>query len=339
MITIRRRWHLWRRSEAQSSRDRPRLSRSAPTPVNFQSLVEQSVDMICQVRLMPGGRMRYEYVSPSAIEIVGWTAEEMEDLTHNVLYPATSLAVIRQAGKQLAAGAPSTVVTVEAIRKDGRRIWVENRVRTLKQDSHGNRTVVVCMRDITERKLMQDQLASLVLVDALTGVGNRRAFDAALDREWQRAIERQSALSLMLIDVDFFKKINDTYGHQVGDECIRLVAQKLCRLLERAEAFVARYGGDEMAVLLPGIDKTEASDLGTGLCREIAADALLPTGHTPTAQHLTISCGVSTATGGSDSLPQRHTAQMPAGLIAAADRALYDAKCLGRNRAAVADLA
>ena len=312
---------------------------SGPPPVNFQKLVEQSVDMICQVRQMAGGRMRYEYVSPSAIEIVGWTAEEMKDLTHSVLYPATSLAVIREAGKRLIAGAPSTVVTVEAIRKDGRRIWVENRVRTLNDDGQGNRTVVVCMRDITERKLMQDQLASLVLVDALTGVGNRRAFDAALDREWQRAVERHSALSLMLIDVDFFKKINDTYGHQVGDECIRLVAQKLCQLLERSKAFVARYGGDELAVLLPGIDKSEASDLGNGLCREIAADTLLPTGDIPTAQRLTISCGVSTATGGSDSPPRRHTTQMPAGLIAAADRALYDAKCLGRNRAAVADLA
>ncbi len=301
--------------------------------VDFQTLVEQSVDMICQVEQRAGGQMQYDYVSPSALEVVGWTAEEMKTIKHSTIYPPASLAVIGEAGQRLAAGAPSTVVTVEAIRKDGRRIWVENRVRTLEQDGHGNRTVVVCMRDITERKLLQDQLASLVLVDALTGVGNRRAFDATLDREWHQAKERQSALSLMLIDVDFFKKINDTHGHQIGDECIRLVAQKLCQLLDRPEAFVARYGGDELAVLLPGIDKREAHNLGNGLCRGIAAAALLPLGKTQDAQRVTISCGVSAVLGQRD----LDVVQVPAGLVAAADRALYTAKCLGRNRAAVAD--
>ena len=104
-------------------------------------------------------------------------------------------------------------------------------------------------------------------MDALTGVGNRRAFDVALNREWQHALARQSALSLLLIDVDFFKQINDTHGHQIGDECIRLVAQKVGEILARPEAFVARYGGDELAVLLPGIDAREAHDLGSALCQ------------------------------------------------------------------------
>ena len=331
---LRAKWRPWGRRKRQSVRGCSRSDTLRPAAVNFQALVEQSVDMICQVKQMAGGHMQYEYVSPSAVEVVGWTAEEMKALTHSALYPPASLAVIKEAGQQLVAGAPSTVVTVEAIRKDGRRIWVENRVRTLMEDGYGSRTVVVCMRDITDRKLLQDQLASLVLVDALTGVGNRRAFDATLDREWQHARERQSALSLLLIDVDFFKKINDTHGHQVGDQCIRLVAQKLCQLLDRPEAFVARYGGDELAVLLPGVDKYKAHDLGNGLCRGIEAAALLPKGDARNAQRVTISCGVSAVLGQRD----LDVIQMPAGLIAAADRALYTAKCLGRNRAAVADL-
>ena len=308
-------------------------------PVDFQALVEQSVDIICQVTQTVNGSLEYTYVSPSAMEILGWTAEEMKFVTHSMLYPPASLAIIREAGRRLDAGAPKTVVTVEAIRKDGRHIWLENRVRTLSVDSLGRRTVVVCMRDITDRKLMQDQLASLVLVDALTGVGNRRAFDAALAREWQHALERQSALSLLLIDVDFFKQINDTHGHQVGDECIRLVAQKVGQLLNRPEAFVARYGGDELAVLLPGIDAMEAHDLGTRLCCGIATAKLVPTGETPGNKPLTISCGASTAMGQKDGLPPQFAAQMPAGLIAAADRALYTAKYMGRNQAAVAELA
>ena len=324
--------------EEQHAPDRASSGQPVSISVNFQALVEQSVDMICQVKQRRDGSMQYDYVSPSAVEIVGWTADEMKAVTHNMLYPPASLAIIREAGSRLDAGAPSTVVTVEAVRKDGRHIWLENRVRTLAVDSLGQRTVVVCIRDITDRKLMQDQLASLVLVDALTGVGNRRAFDTALDREWQHALARQSALSLLLIDVDFFKQINDTHGHQTGDECIRLVAQKVCQLLSRPEAFVARYGGDELAVLLPGIDAREAHDLGNRLCRGIATAALVPASDTVGAKSLTISCGASTAVGHKDSIRRGSIAEMPAGLIAAADRALYTAKYLGRNRAAVAEV-
>ena len=307
--------------------------------VSFRALVEQSVDMICQVKQFADGSMHYAYVSPSAVEIVGWTAEEMKDVTHSMLYPPASLALILEARKRLDAGALSTVVTVEAVRKDGRHIWLENRVRTLTVDDSGQRTVVVCMRDITERKLMQDQLASLVLVDALTGVGNRRAFDVALNREWQHALARQSALSLLLIDVDFFKQINDTHGHQIGDECIRLVAQKVGEILARPEAFVARYGGDELAVLLPGIDAREAHDLGSALCQGIANATLIPASNVRRTRSLTISCGASTATVEKDGIRMSSLTAMPSGLIAAADRALYTAKYLGRNRVAAAELA
>ncbi len=301
-------------------------------PVNHQLLVEHSVDMICQVRQMSDGRMRYEYVSPSSAEIVGWTAEEMKSVTHAMIYPPASLSVIREAGRRLVAGSPTTVVTVEAIRKDGKRLWVENRVRILKDEGDGNRTVVVCMRDVTERKLLQDQLAELVLVDTLTGVGNRRAFDSAIDREWAQARDHRSPLSLMLIDVDRFKRINDTHGHQVGDECIRRVAKKVSLDLCGAGAIVARYGGDELAVLLPGLDEEKVHAVGQVLCRSIAAAELLPI-EIPLAGAVTISCGASTAHG------LIHSAvRMPTVLIAAADRALYTAKELGRNQAAIASL-
>ena len=329
------RWRQSKKKKGTTAGSRLPSLKSPFIPVNFQTLVEESVDVICQVRHGAGGVLEYVYVSPSSVEVVGWTEQEMKRGKHSMLYPPASMAIIRETRKRLDAGTSMTVVTVEAIRKDGRHIWLENRVRTLAEDTNGNRTVVVCMRDITERKLLQDQLANLVLVDALTGVGNRRAFDAALNREWERAVEQQAALSLMLIDVDFFKKINDTYGHQVGDDCIRLVAQKLCQLLDRPEAFIARYGGDELAVLLPGIDQTEAANLGSGFCRAIAAAALLPAGDAPNAPSITISCGVTTVRGQSDGSSKRDGRKMPAGLITAADRALYAAKCLGRNQAVV----
>ena len=286
-------------------------------------LVEQSVDVIFQVSHSDGQALHYDYVSPSVFEVLGWTVNEMKHVTHSMVYPPAALATIREAGVRLIAGAPSTVVTLEAIRKDGRHIWVENRVSMLKDKNGANKTVV-CMRDVTERKLLQDQLAQLVLVDALTGVGNRRAFDSALDREWKQAVDQKSALSLMLIDVDHFKQINDTYGHQVGDECIRRVAKKIAELLNRPEAFVARYGGDELAVLLPGISESHAREMGDGLCRGIAGAALLPLDGAFSAGRVTISCGASTALA-----PRDGSRRMPAGLIAAADRALYAAKSLG----------
>ncbi len=337
-VLQRARGRLWKRPARNSAQDCSGPPASCADAVDFRALVEQSVDMICQVRQTSGGHVKYVYVSPSSTEIVGWTPEEMKDGTHTMIYPPASLATIRDAGKQLVAGAASTVVTIQAIHKDGHAIWLENRVRKLTDDGNGNCMVVVCMRDATERKLLQDQLASLVLVDALTGVGNRRAFDSALDREWQQMVQRESALSLLLIDVDYFKQINDTYGHQVGDDCIRLVAQKISQLLNRPEAFVARYGGDEMAVLLPGIDESAASELGTALCRGVESSALLPIDTTVGARPLTISCGGSTATAKLYN-SRSAMARVPAELIAAADRALYTAKRQGRNQAAVAAFA
>ena len=258
----------------------------------------------------------------------------MKYVPHHVIYPPASLAVIREAGKQLTLGAASTVVTVEAIRKDGRHIWLENRVRVLEDRGSGDRAVVVCMRHITERKLLQDKLASLVLVDALTGVGNRRAFDAAIDREWKQVVEWNGSLSLLLIDIDNFKVINDAHGHQTGDECIRLVARRVQSLLRHSESFVGRYGGDELAVLLPGINERGARAVGSRLCRKIAAEALLPPREAGRTGQLTISCGASTAHG-----HVQQTFHTTASLIAAADRALYRAKSLGRNQAAFATLA
>ncbi len=335
---LRQRWLRGKkRTEGRLAPGRAPSRTFTSAPVNFQTLVEQSVDMIWQVKHLADGSMEYEYMSPSTAEVTGWTADEMRYVPPDMLYPPASLASIGEAGMQLAAGAASAMVTVEAIRKDGRHIWLENRVCTLKVDPDGSRTVVVCMRDVTDRKLLQDQLASLVLVDALTGVGNRRAFDSTLDREWQRALQRQSALSLLLIDVDHFKTINDRHGHQVGDECLRMVAQKVCQLLNRPETFVARYGGDELAVLLPGVDMTEARDLSDGLCRGIEASILLPADQR--CAQVTISCGASTVLGVPEGVVKRSLSYMPAALVAAADRALYSAKNLGRNRAAIAEVA
>lgn len=299
--------------------------------VKFRALVEQSVDMICQVRQIQGGPMLYEYVSPSSAEVLGWTAQEMRHVTHDMVYPPASMVVIREAGRRLVEGAPTTIVTVEAIRKDGRHIWLENRVRVLTDEGAGNRTVVVCMRDITERKLLEDKLAHLMMMDALTGIGNRRAFDAALEREWTRAGQTNSPLSLVMVDVDHFKKLNDTFGHQRGDQCLCRIAGEVNRLGQERRAFVARYGGEELAMLLPNIGSAQAESVARELCRRIKALNMSNPGPEQSSV-VTVSCGVATYYAGTRGAETLQATE----LLGEADRALYQAKKNGRNRAEIA---
>ena len=107
-------------------------------------------------------------------------------------------------------------------------------------------------RDITEIRRYWDMLESLSTTDGLTGISNRRRFDEFLEREWRRGMREHSELSLLLIDIDYFKEFNDRYGHLVGDDCLKQVAATLERTAERAGDLVARYGGEEFACVLPG---------------------------------------------------------------------------------------
>ncbi len=123
---------------------------------------------------------------------------------------------------------------------------------------------LIKLRDSDREK--SEELRRLSTTDPLTGIANRRAFEDALDQEWRRMMRHQTALSLLLIDVDYFKRFNDTYGHVAGDQCLRTVAQALARRARRAGEVVARYGGEEFAVLLPHIDIETARRLAELIC-------------------------------------------------------------------------
>ncbi|MBV8168621.1 MAG: GGDEF domain-containing protein [Alphaproteobacteria bacterium] len=169
------------------------------------------------------------------------------------------------------------------------------------------------------------ELRRLATADPLTGIANRRAFELAIDREWRRAARSDMPLSLLMIDVDFFKRFNDSQGHVAGDECLRRVAGALAGSLKRAGDLAARYGGEEFAVILPNTSAEEARSVGEALCRavddlRISHDASL------VASHVTISIGVASLMVRSEPKGQ------PSALIEAADRALYGAKHAGRHR-------
>jgi diguanylate cyclase (GGDEF)-like protein len=190
---------------------------------------------------------------------------------------------------------------------------------------YGLRSILSQVRQIEmEDELRSDRtaLAELALRDGLTGVGNRRAFEEALEREWRVALRTQQSISLLLVDIDFFKQYNDRYGHLAGDNCIREIAAALHAALQRPADTVARYGGEEFAVILPGTTSSGAREVATRVCK-LVRQLNIPHDSSPHGR-ATVSVGTSTVTPSEGVLPHE--------LIAASDRALYDAKNNGRNR-------
>ncbi|WP_051294170.1 diguanylate cyclase domain-containing protein [Pseudoduganella violaceinigra] len=174
---------------------------------------------------------------------------------------------------------------------------------------------------------LQAALASLDTLahkDGLTGLHNRRFFDEQFAVEVARHRRQGAALGVALVDVDHFKLYNDHYGHQLGDECLRSVAQALAACTRRPGELVARYGGEEFVVLLPNSCGDDVLRYGDWVCEHVAALKLAHAA-SPVAPQVTISIGLCSLAPGTDDLP--------ALLLEIADKALYEAKRAGRNRA------
>jgi diguanylate cyclase (GGDEF)-like protein len=172
-----------------------------------------------------------------------------------------------------------------------------------------------------------DRLRQLSFLDALTGLPNRRQFDQTLELEWNRALRNRRPLSLLLLDVDCFKALNDLRGHQAGDECLQKIAQALPASLRRAGELAARYGGEEFAAILPDVPLDDAASVAEAM-REAVRALELPHEASTVQSFVTISVGVATV--------QPNPANSPAQLLSAADQALYRAKRAGRNRVVTA---
>lgn len=186
---------------------------------------------------------------------------------------------------------------------------------------YGLRAVLTQLHGMSER----DRLAQLSQIDALTGLPNRRQFDEALRRELVRAQRGGQGLALLMIDIDHFKLLNDTLGHQTGDERLRDVAETLQACAARATDVVARYGGEEFAAILPGASPAEALDVAEAMRASVETLALAspaPDGR------VTVSIGAARLTEIDSDAGQR--------LIERADAALYDSKHAGRNRVTAA---
>lgn len=182
----------------------------------------------------------------------------------------------------------------------------------------------------TELTALNQRLEALSNSDALLGIANRRHFDIRLDAEWRRGLREQHPLSLLMIDVDHFKRYNDHYGHPAGDLCLQAVSRAVGAppALSRPADLLARYGGEELVVLLPDTPAAGAWVVA-GHIQDALARLQLPHAASPVAPVVTVSMGVATR------LP--HPGGTAAELLAAADSALYAAKAAGRNRCVAHD--
>lgn len=173
-----------------------------------------------------------------------------------------------------------------------------------------------------DMRALNRDLRHLATVDALTQLANRRRFDEGLDQEWKRARRSARSLALLICDIDFFKGYNDHYGHLGGDECLRLVAKALLSAARRPSDLVARFGGEEFAVLVPDTDGESAVSLAWQIQDGIAG-ARIPHAGSGISEFLTISIGVASRVPAPGASVED--------LIGAADKALYAAKERGRN--------
>ncbi|WP_051321266.1 GGDEF domain-containing protein [Chrysiogenes arsenatis] len=176
--------------------------------------------------------------------------------------------------------------------------------------------------DFTRIMEAEEKLRMIANTDGLTGIPNRRHFDETLQKECARLARHYGVLSLIMIDIDYFKNFNDAYGHIAGDTCLQQIARILQESVHRAGDVVARYGGEEFACILPETDKTGAMAVATFIQQKIAALAI-PHRHSQVADVITVSIGII-------SIPC-HPNLLPGDIIGLADKQLYQAKHKGRN--------
>lgn len=228
--------------------------------------------------------------------------------------------------------APFPLYADPAARQRGERLQQAVAVTPIEIPGHP-RHCLIQVTDVSfavhRERLLRDQALELHLQsysDGLTGIANRRHFDAAMENEMRRAKRAGSPLSLLMIDIDFFKPYNDHFGHQQGDDTLAKVAAALSARLKRPVDLIARYGGEEFAVILPDMGEAQARQLAEAM-RACIAQLAIPQAPVTGAVHVTASIGMATRTAGNG--------VETASLIGAADRALYAAKRAGRDCIAV----
>lgn len=291
----------------------------AEREAEFRLLTESASDVVERYSLT-GDRL---YVSPAIERLTGYTsAERLGTNAFDVINPDDRPAVMSAARRLTSGQSDQETVTFRAQHRDGRELWLESSLR----HTVDGQAVVGVTRDVTARKQIELRLEAMANVDGLTGLANRRAFDRSIALEAGRARRLGQPLSLLMIDTDHFKRFNDDYGHLAGDTALKAIAAVITGFARRPDDVAARYGGEEMALLLPRTSLDDARAIAQELSQRVERLAIPHVRNLPWGV-ATVSIGVATLT--DDDPSEAQTAQS---LIARADLALYEAKSQGRNQ-------
>lgn len=279
--------------------------------------------------------MAFAYIGPQIQELLGWPPESWKSANDWVerMHPDDRAWVPDFCIGQSKAGIDHEA-DYRALKSDGSYVWIRDVVHVLRNDKGETEALVGFMFDISERKRTEEQLLELQkkledlsFTDGLTGIANRRRFDSLLDSEWRSARRTKKPLSMILIDIDFFKQYNDRYGHVRGDDCLKKVAKRLATHVARPRDCVARYGGEELVILLPETDEAGAAHIAAR-CKEALAEEKIEHEGSSVAKIVTVSAGVGTIVPSQEDDATKFLERV--------DQALYRAKQNGRNTVAVA---
>lgn len=292
----------------------------------YRMIADNSTDMIARVSLDGV----FLYISPASRTLLGYEPDELiGQRVYEYFHPEEFHMHLYQEKLQMS----DLNLNLSAYRfrkKDGSYVWFESTARYILNEQGHHTEIISISRDISARKHVEKQLLEanellqkMSTVDALTGVSNRRGFDECFHREWKQGIRDATPLSMILVDIDYFKRFNDSYGHAEGDICLKQVAAALSRAAERPNDFIARYGGEEFVLLLPETDAKGAIKVAEKLRTAVEKLGIV---HTRSdTSYVTISLGTATM------IPCRDAD--PGELFIRADKALYQAKQDGRNLA------
>ncbi|TCV91262.1 PAS domain S-box-containing protein/diguanylate cyclase (GGDEF)-like protein [Luteibacter rhizovicinus] len=273
----------------------------------------------------------FSYVGPQLESLLGWECSSWVSVQDWVdrMHPEDRAWAVDYCIAQSIAGVDHEA-DYRALTKGGDYIWIRDVVHVVRKPDGTVDSLIGFMFDISERKqtehrllALQKELEEMSFKDGLTGAANRRRFDLVLDREWADARRSREPISMIMLDIDYFKQYNDHYGHLQGDACLKQIAALLSGAATRLRDFYARFGGEEFAMVLPETDEASAHAVASR-CRELIARAAIGHGASPLGSVLTVSIGVATA------IPGRNDEHFA--FLDLADRRLYEAKQQGRDR-------
>ena len=279
----------------------------------------------------------FAYIGPQIESLLGWSQSSWVGVSDWVdrMHPEDRDRVFEFCVSQSQAGVDHEA-DYRALTKDGSYVWIRDVVHVVRNENGDVDSLIGFMFDISERKKaenelvrLQKELEQLSLTDGLTSISNRRMFDQRLETEWSVSSRNGKPLSLVMLDIDFFKQYNDLHGHVEGDECLKSFAGALKTVARRARDVVSRFGGEEFTLLLPETDAAMARKLAEE-CVGCIAQLQIPHGDSVVSPFVTASVGVGTAVVGGGETSRD--------LVEKVDRMLYAAKHNGRNRIETTDV-